>query len=172
MLIEVADPSQKIPFSYQELSNPDLLDYANTHLPTEGILKVDNVTNYSYLKIADDYILKLFPFLSELDQDLKQPEYFSEEKNFIGAHITVAYADEVNAELIKQDIIQLEKESGLLTIHFNIKRLLYIQAFEKKIIILTVFAPALEEMREKHKLSYKLNYNGLLVPFHITVALG
>jgi len=53
---------------------------------------------------------------------------------------------------------------------FELLDLVDIKVFSKRIIALTVTSTKLECLRIKYGLSKKLNYHGLLVPFHITLA--
>ncbi len=160
MLIELASNTH-INFNLINLDNKVLLKYAKTQLITKGILQQSENPSYCYLKISDDFIYQLYPMLEETK--LHIPNYF----NFVGAvgaHISVIYPAEFEPDL---SITELGD-------HFSfIPDSLYcIEVFNKKMVILTIQCPELELLRRKYGFPAKLNYRGLMVPFHITIATG
>ncbi len=142
-----------------KIENPVLLEYAKK-LPNQGVLKRDNTNTYCYLKIQDNFILDLFPLIKE--PCLSIPNYFPP-KCDIGAHISIMYPDETSSKNINVDELK-QSFSFEVTGFFNLS------VFDKTFFALTVSSPSLEQLRLKYGLSTKLNYHGLLVPFHITIA--
>jgi len=159
MIIECTNPKE-ISFSYKEICNPTLLEYAKNKLSPQGILKQDDSGSYCYLKIQDNFIFELFPFIKE--PGLSIPDYFPPRYD-TGAHISVIYPEEMPPEKINMD--ELEQSFS-----FELASFLSISIFNKKFFALTVSSPALKQLRLKYNLPTKLNYRGLLVPFHITIA--
>ncbi len=156
--------STEIAFSYHAINNSSLLQYANTQLPHQGILKYDELEQYCYLKIHDDFICKLFHFL---DQDnINMPNYFNA-KNRVGAHISVIYPNEVEISKLADNNKLTEVDQCF---NFTTTDLIKVNTFEKAFIALVVSSPSLQQLRIKYGLKTKLNYRGLLVPFHITIA--
>lgn len=160
MIIECADP-EKIAFSYKEIDNPVLLKYAKDKLPLQGILKQNDTGSYCYLKVHDDFIFELFPLIKEAG--FSTPEYFMPTCD-IGAHISTIYPEEMFSE--KMSIDELEQSFS-----FEINNLVGVTVFNKTFFALTVTSPSLEQFRLKYGFPTKLNFRGLIVPFHITVAI-
>ncbi len=159
MIIECSNPKE-IDFSYKEICNPTLLEYAKNKLSLQGVLKQDDSGSYCYLKIQDNFIFELFPLIKE--PGLSIPDYFPPRYD-TGAHISVIYPEEMPPEKI--NINELAQSFS-----FEATSLLSISVFNKTFFALTVSSPALKQLRLKYKLPTKLNYHGLLVPFHITIA--
>lgn len=159
MIIECSNPKE-IAFSYKEICNPTLLEYAKNKLSLQGILKQDDSGSYCYLKIQDDFIFELLPLINE--PGLSIPDYFPPRYD-TGAHISVIYPEEMPPEKIIID--ELEQSFS-----FEATGLLSISVFNKTFFALTVLSPSLKQLRLKYNLPTKLNYRGLLVPFHITIA--
>jgi hypothetical protein len=158
MIIECTN-SKEIPFSYTEISNPALLWHAKNKLPLQGLLKRDDTESYCYLKIHDDFIFELFPFIKE--PHLSIPDYFPPRCD-TGAHISVIYPEEMPEKI---NVTELEQSFS-----FEVTGCLSISVFNKTFFALTVNSPSLEQLRLKYNLPTQLNYKGLLVPFHITIA--
>ncbi|HXH54374.1 MAG TPA: hypothetical protein VNK03_01330 [Gammaproteobacteria bacterium] len=159
MIIECTSPKE-IAFSYKEISNPRLLEYAKNKLPLHGTLKQDMTRTYCYLKIQDSFIFELFPLIKK--PGLSIPNYFPPRYD-TGAHISVIYPEEMPSEKMKID--ELEQP-----FYFKVTGFLSISVFNKTFFALTVSSPSLNQLRLKYKLPTKLNYRSLLVPFHITIA--
>lgn len=196
-LIDCA-PGESIIYAYEEIQSPSLFDQAKK-IPMQGILKSDDSEAYFYLKVHDDFILKLYPLLKESEaskesltlkenqalpkieafkenqslkknehnlnypkQNIQMPDYFSATKN-IGAHITVVYREE-------WDLSQKMGEVGNSYL-FTLDSLIKVSAFNKIFYVIVVHSKELTAIRQKYGLSTKLNYHGLLVPFHITIAV-
>ncbi|HQY22194.1 MAG TPA: hypothetical protein PLV31_05365 [Gammaproteobacteria bacterium] len=159
MIIECTNPKE-ISFSYKEICNPTLLEYAKNKLSPQGILKQDDSGSYCYLKIQDNFIFELFPFIKE--PGLSIPDYFPPRYD-TGAHISVIYPEEIFSEKI--NIEELAE-----TFSFEPTGLLSVSVFNKTFFALAVSSPALKKLRLRYNLPTKLNYRGLLVPFHITIA--
>lgn len=178
------------------LDNPYLLECANL-LPKVGVLKWDLLLPYCYLKIHDDFIHKLFPILFEDENKtntgtntktkaiqgnnslqrketigiLQKPDYFStlSNRSVTGAHISLSYPTEDRSQDIKSDLIngRIEKNHS-----FEVENLIKAELPTKTLFGLVVKAASLEKIRAQYGLGVMLNYNGLLVPFHITIAFG
>ncbi len=145
--------------------NIPLLAAARTQLPLIGELLYHNSEPYCYLKIHDDFIYKLFPFI-QTDQ-ISMPAYFHPDK-FTGAHISLVYPNEANAIKITQDLKLGKIES---TASFEVTGFASMTVFNKTMYALTVTSPELEKIRTQYGLSKELNYKGFLVPFHITLGI-
>jgi hypothetical protein len=157
-------PGETIHYSYEEIQNPDLLDYAKENFSLEGSIKSANSESYYYLKIDDDFIFKLFPLIKKNNHsNLQLPGYFSGEKK-AGAHITVAYEEEWNKSM---EMLEIDKIYS-----FELDKLIKLSVFNKIIYAIVVRAKELEELRQKYGLPIQLNYHGLLVPFHITIGVA
>lgn len=170
MLIENLS-NRLIEFSYHLLDYPEIINHANFVLKPEGILHCDKRSNFCYLKISDDYIYDIFSLLkSKIQQEyIVMPDYFTSKNNYIGAHISVVYSEESEAIRIRNYV---EQNDSLINFIFRVEELISINVFNKTFIALTVICPELDEIRSKHGLPKKLNYHGLSVPFHITVAVS
>lgn len=169
MLIDTL-PNSPVTFSFEILDFPDILNHAKTKLNQTGILKHEKTSSYCYLKVADEYILDLFPLLQAKikQKELIMPDYFSDEKNHMGAHISLVYPTEKNARTIST---HLESNNTFPSCHFTVNHLISISTMKKSFYALTVSCNALDEIRAQHGFSQKLNYYGLLVPFHITIGI-
>lgn len=159
--------SNKVSFTCTAIDNLPLLNYAK-NLPCHGFLKYTELPttmgSYCYLKIDDDYIFKLFPLLK--DPNIQKPNYFSPD-NDSGAHITLVYPDEPHSDDIKEDIKHHRIASSF---PFEITGLIKVSTSNKTFFALTVLATELQRLRQQHGLTERLNFKGLFVPFHITIA--
>ncbi len=192
VLIEAFN-DDSIEYSYQVHRFPEIIDYANQSLNPKGVLQYDASTDYCYLKISDNYIYDIFPLLKESakSEKLQMPDYFSSEKGNIGAHISLVYPKENNASKVRQYIENTGyQESNYPSeqashpsqtrlgrnfsneLDFRVTDLVSINAFDKIRFFLIVESPELLEIRNKYGLAQKLNYRGILVPFHITIAIS
>lgn len=154
------EPGKKIPFSVKKLIKPKVLSYVSQHLKNEGVLKARDEF-YAYLKVDDNFIYKLFPLLEE--NDFSMPAYFTPPED-IGAHISLFYENEIT---------QPFKLLEVNTHHTFLAGELYLmQAFQKKYIVLSVISKSLADLRRKYELPEKISYRGLLIPFHITIAVA
>ncbi len=162
----ISDTLNRKDFSYEIIHNQELINYAKSHLPNYGILRKEDEHSYHYLKIHDDFIFKLFPYLK--DQNLRMPDYFPP-KNFVGAHITLFYPDEITASN-KVSLSNIKEINDSYS--FEVTQIISVHAFHKRFVALVVEASALLALRKFYGLQEKLNYHGLLVPFHITIAIN
>lgn len=121
-------------------------------LPKSGKL-VQKPSGYAYLKLDDRYIHELFPRLNA-EPEYKKPPYFRR-KDSPGAHISVIYENEK---------VSLS-ETGQ-TFNFELKDIRVVRTNKASFIILTVFAPELERLRQSYGLKPRLNDQ----EFHITIA--
>lgn len=155
---------------YQTYNYPELIDHINLNLESKGYLECDPNSNYCYLKIDNQFIYDSFSFLQDKLENpaLQIPDYFSPEKNAIGAHITLVYPEEKNSGQV-QDFVQSIKSNRFF--QFEANELISMKIFNKTIFALTVDCKELYEIRKNYGLPQKLNYHGLQVPLHITVAV-
>lgn len=141
---------------FQKLDNPELIKVAKT-LKNEGVVLQNE--NYTYLKISDDFIHKLYPLIVEHEY-LQKPDYFSE-KCDIGAHITITYSNE---QIVINDL-------DINVIHsFEIEELAKTQIENKQYYVLKVSSLSLISLRKKYQLTPQLNFKGYNVGLHITIA--
>lgn len=138
--------------------NEPLLEKAKK-LPNSGIIQQQGT--YAFLKIDDAFIHDLYELLIH-DGMMQKPDYFSPEKLFAGAHITIAYQEE-NKTLSCDDI----------NIHhqFSIQNLSHVRLGPKEYFVLMVSAPSLEQLREKYGLPRKPYYKNIPIDFHITISI-
>ncbi|MEX0961334.1 MAG: hypothetical protein WDZ28_00565 [Simkaniaceae bacterium] len=152
LLIFSSSFAQKLP------SSQELIDHAKYVLPCTGVLR--STEKWIYVDVDDAYVHDLFSFIEE--EGFEKPPYFSSE-GAVGAHITVAYPDEVK----KYRVFKIE-ESGE-KIDFVLKRceIVHPPTWEEidELYLITVEAPQLDQIREKYGLPEKIH------DFHITVAV-
>jgi hypothetical protein len=129
-------------------------------LPKSGVIK-STENGYIYVDIDDEFIHKLFPLLS-LDH-IQMPDYFSEEKNYIGAHISLVYPEENTRS-------HFDIPSTL--VDFDIDGIFSAVIGSKKYICLKVVSDAITHFREQFGLSELLTLKGCSVPPHITIAIS
>lgn len=128
--------------------------FARQHLPLSGIL-VQNADGYAYLKVDDRYIHELYKRLDVAKNGFAKPPYFRR-KNAPGAHISVIY---------KNERTRL-KEVGQ-SFDFRLVDIKEVSPDKRtRYLVIEVYAPKLEKLRQKYGLSSKLNGH----EFHITVA--
>ena len=132
----------------------EVVNYANEHLPQEGILKIKK-DGFVYLKVDDNYIHALFPLLNLKDQGYKEPPYFRS-PDAPGAHVSVFYENE---NVRPEEIGQVFK--------FELKDIIEVRAGrDASYAIFQIDAPELEALREKYGLASKLQGH----EFHISIA--
>lgn len=149
--------AKKQSLSITKLDTPPDLLAKLTKLPSQGILKI-NSNNLTYLSIADDYIHQSFPFI--LDPHTSKPDYFTHNKNFIGAHISLIYPEE--QKICAQQYLNLEYE-------FTIEGLFSAVLNGKKYYALKVVAPSLVAIRQALGLTDQPRYQNYLFDLHITI---
>jgi hypothetical protein len=137
------------------------IDFDKLDLPTQGTLQWNESESYLYLKVDDRYIWDLLP---KLEISLQAPPYFTSECS-MGAHISVIYPE----ELAENFLLDQKKD---LIYHFSPLDFYYIEVFNKQIAVLIVSSTELLQIRHHYGLPEKLNYKGLLVPFHITLGVN
>lgn len=137
---------------------PELLTEMQT-LAHQGPLRKTS-EGFVYVKVSNEYILKALELLKE-DQ-LEAPAYFGQ--GMVGAHITVIEKDEAKGKRL-----QLPPMGTIIP--FEIVNLSSIDMTNeygaKRLYILTVNAPELEQIRIKNGLPSKVHGH----EFHITVAV-
>lgn len=138
----------------EELPWHEIVEYAKANLPLEGqlIIKSDG---YVYLKLDDRYIHELFPLLGVEDEGYSEPPFFRSEES-PGAHISVFDVDE-----------QIIPEESDETFYFEPTKIVRIRPSKyASYVILQVYSPQLEQLREKYGLNPKKHGN----EFHISIA--
>jgi len=158
-MIECAEENL-IDFSYEEIDNKPLLDFAGK-LPNQGTL-VSNDNIYYFLKVIDDFILELCPLIE--NEKVIMPDYFLPYNN-TGAHISIFHSNEIIEKPIEV------KEKGE-TFSFEVKSLIKLNVLNRAYFTLIVYSQELEELRLRYGFNPKPNFRGLIVPFHITIARG
>ena len=93
---------------------------------------------------------------------MQKPDYFSPDKLFSGAHITIVYPEE-NTVLSNDDIKTQHQ--------FCIQNLSHVILGTKEYFVLMVSVPSLEQLREKHGLPKKPRYKNVAIDFHITIGV-
>ncbi|WP_068471189.1 hypothetical protein [Candidatus Protochlamydia phocaeensis] len=144
---------QSTPFHLLEQRQEEIVEAAK-QLPQSGILK-QNPDGYVYLKVDDQYIHRLLPFVDE--PGFHKPGSLNRPSK-VGAHISVMYKKEGQES---RPIEELGKAYS-----FRIKDFRYVKSKGKTFAILELDAPELEQLRERYGLSPKL----LGHEFHITIA--
>lgn len=143
---------------FELLINKELMDFAQKNLICDGKL-YKNDDGYLYLKINDDFIYKLFGFVCASDKQL--PDYFSESKN-TGAHISVVYPGET---------LKIFQYNSLgQTCEFVLGSYFRAQIQNKIYFGCTIESPKLKQIRTDFGLGSQLNFKGIYVPFHFTIA--
>lgn len=141
------------PAKMEDQSWDKVVQYAREHFPLEGRL-VTKSDGFTYIKVDDEYIHKLFPMLGLEKDGFKEPPYFRRPEA-PGAHISVI---NVNENVVPKEIGEI--------FHFNLKQITLVQPTrDATYVVLQVEAPELESLREKYGLSPNLNGHD----FHITL---
>lgn len=135
-----------------------ILNYIEEHLSHSGVLK--NANGFVYVDLEDEYIHELVLFIR--GDGFEEPPYF-EDSDLVGAHITVAYPDEM-----KKYNVKTMQEYGE-PIGFTPKgcQRVHPPRWEgvDEIYLVVVQAPELDLLREKYGLP-KREYD-----FHITIGV-
>lgn len=126
----------------------------------KGVLKQKD-NGYLYLEVSKDFIAQILPLI-EAPGKLVPPRHFKSKKG-IGAHISVMYEN----EQIENEIWEI-KELGQ-EFSFSIIELRTVKLNKdnkmKKLWLLAVYSPELEQLRERYGLLSKLKGHD----FHITI---
>ena len=131
-----------------------VVQWAKDNLPQTGVLREEK-HGFIYLKVDDDYIIRLFPMLHP--GGYSKPPYFRRFDS-PGAHISVFYVDERKQTGGIKEIGQRYS--------FTITGLASVPPQSHEYIVLEVESPGLEELRKKYGLSPLLKEH----KFHITIA--
>lgn len=142
--------------SILQLNNPALLNKA-MQLESTGIVAISQ-NQLAYLKINDEWIHELFPFLQ--NDQISKPDYFGNES--IGAHISIIYPEE-NTAINPKELDQQH--------HFKIKSIIKATLELKKYYAIMVEASSLARLRKAYGLSENLYFKGYPIHFHITVGV-
>ena len=134
------------------------LSYIENHLPKYGVLKSSE--NFIYVDLNDDYIHQIIPFIQE--DGFETPPYF-ENRNLVGAHITIGYP----YEMIKYGIREIYLPEKV--IHFIPKECQIVHPLKlhgiNEIYLIVVESLELDQIRQELGLPKK-KYD-----FHITVGI-
>ncbi len=130
-------------------------------VPLTGILR-QTKKGFVYLKIPNDVMNGLFDCIDE--PNIEKPPYNNSKFGRVGAHISVMYADEIKGKNIEISEIGKEFEFKLGKFYSTVP-----QGWDNvsRVWFITVEAPELEKLRQKYKLTKKLNGH----EFHISVAI-
>lgn len=134
-----------------------ILSYANKNLPQEGILRQAE-DGFLYVELPKEYVFNTLPLMKKAHNP---PPYFAE--GLVGAHITVATADEMAA-------IRFPPVPNLgQTIAFEIVSLDHLELEDswigKEICCFTVRSPQLEKIR------IELGLPPIQYDFHVTIGV-
>jgi hypothetical protein len=144
---------------YQVEFQPKVLEQA-IKIEQRGILK-QKENGYLYVEVSNDFISKILPFIDAPGRIVPPRHYVS--KKGIGAHISVMYENEqIESEI--WEIKEIGKEYS-----FEVMELRTIKLNKdgrvKKLWLLAVDAPDLEDLRMRYGLTSKLKGHD----FHITI---
>lgn len=143
-----------------QIENQPLVIEKVVQLEQKGILKQKS-NGYLYVEVSNDFISKALSLI-EAPGKIVPPRHFTSKKG-IGAHISVMYEN----EQIMNEIWEIQELGQEFT--FNIIELRTIKLNKdnkaKKLWLLAVEAPELEQLRERYGLPPKLKNHD----FHITL---
>jgi hypothetical protein len=137
------------------IHNQELISAAKK-LPDFGTLQKKE-KGFTYVKVDDAFIHELYSLIEE--EEVSKPPYFRR-ADAPGAHISVLYEAEVHS-LGLTEIPDIGK-----VFHFEIMRLVTVHVKQKKLYLIQVSSPELEQYRASLGLSPKLHNH----EFHITIA--
>lgn len=144
---------------YQIENQPQVIEKV-VQLTQKGILKQKD-NGYLYVEVPRDYVAESLQLI-EAPGKIVPPQHYKSKKG-IGAHISVMYEN----ELIANEIWNIKELGQEFT--FNIIELRTVKLSKdgklKKLWLLAVEAPELENLRESYGLSSKLKGHD----FHITI---
>ncbi|WED44043.1 hypothetical protein [Legionella cardiaca] len=141
------------------LDIPNLIGNA-MNLPSTGRLSVSD-DGLVYLDLPDSYIHELYPLLASYSDTIIKPEYFGQKS--AGAHISVIYPEE-NTPVDPQELGKLHQ--------FEILQAVAADLGAKRYYVLTVNAPTLMALRNKHHLGSLLNFKNYWINLHITIGIA
>lgn len=150
--------NNKLP-TIQRLPLPADIAVVINQLPHSGKIKI-LAGGFSYLDIDDRFIHAIFPLLNY--PGIVKPDYFSDENNHMGAHISITYPEE-NVQL---DIAEENKQMS-----FSVEGLFAADLVNKRYFALKVNAPDLIHLRRQYGLGDQLQLKGYLLEPHITVGI-
>ena len=117
---------------------------------------------FLYLEVPDDIVDGFFKLIP--GRGISKPEEASSDKEYVGAHISVMYADETKK--IKKKIREIGEEFD-----YTLDKMFVTEPETwdavKEVYFISVKSPQLEALRKRYGLSKKLNGHD----FHITVAV-
>lgn len=144
---------------YQVENQPQVIE-AVVQFEQKGILKQKD-NGYLYLEVSRDFIAEALPLI-DAQGKIVPPRHYTSKKG-IGAHISVMYEN----EQIMNEIWEIKELGQEFT--FTVMELRTVKLNKdnkmKKLWLLAVAAPELEELRESYGLSSRLKDHD----FHITI---
>ncbi|MDB6097181.1 MAG: hypothetical protein JWM09_1459 [Francisellaceae bacterium] len=150
---------EKEGFSINPIDNDKINQFIINYPYLSGELAIIN-ENYVYLKIEDQIVITLFKLMNNLNFQL--PKSFKEPP-LIGAHISLIYENELK---------KLKTDKVIIGQKFDVK----LDAFckvtfhNKSYLIITVLSEAIAEFRKEQGLEHHLNYKGISIVPHLTIA--
>jgi hypothetical protein len=144
---------------YQIEFQPKVFEQA-VKIEHKGVLK-QKENGYLYLEVPNTFISEILPLI-DAPGTIVPPRHYSSKKG-IGAHISVMYEN----EQIENEIWEIEELGNEYTFAVLELRTVKLNQNNKmrKLWLLAVDAPALEQLRERYGLSPKLKGHD----FHITI---
>lgn len=144
---------------YQVESQPQVIEKV-VQIQQKGILKQKD-NGYLYIEVSKDFIAEALPLI-DAPGKIVPPRHYTSKKG-IGAHISVMYEN----EQILNEIWEIKELGQEFT--FTVMELRTVKINKdnkmKKLWLLAVAAPELENLRESYGLSSKLKNHD----FHITI---
>lgn len=127
-------------------------------LPKFGLIKT--IDYFSYLDIDDRFVHYAYTLF--VDLEIHKPDYFTQTKNNIGAHITLFYPEE--KILLNKDLINKK-------LNFDVEGLYIATLLDKTYYLIKTVVHGLPFIRSSYGLSTQLQFKNHLVEPHITVAV-
>jgi len=144
---------------YQIEDQPQVIEQV-FQLEHKGVLKQKD-NGYLYLEVSKDFIAKVLPLI-DAPGKIVPPRHYTSKKG-IGAHISVMYENEqIDNEI--WEIAELGQEYPFSVLELRTVKLNKDNKM-KKLWLIAVEAPELEQLREKYGLSSLLKGHN----FHITI---
>lgn len=144
---------------YQVETQPQVIEKV-VQIQQKGILKQKD-NGYLYVEVSRDFIAEALPLI-DAPGKIVPPRHYTSKKG-IGAHISVMYEN----EQVLNEIWEIKELGQEFT--FNIMEIRTVKLNKdnkiKKLWLLAVDAPELEQLRENYGLSSKLKGHD----FHITI---
>ena len=144
---------------YQIENQPQVIEKI-VQFQQKGILK-QKYNGYLYVEVSNDFIADAIPLI-DVPEKIVPPSHYTSKKG-IGAHISVMYENEQVLNEI-WEIQELGQEFSFTIMELRTVKLTKDNKM-KKLWLIAVYAPELEQLRENYGLSSKLKNHD----FHITL---